>query len=172
MTEILREIVRHPSAWYGRDLANDSSWIVHLEPAHLAEIAAATQSVARRGLPFAALTRDAFPLPTLGPLLRRWQEEIIDGRGFYVLRGLNARDYSDAEVGMIFWAKGSISATPSPRIPRETSWATSTTTAAATAISTYAATRPAPTCPSIPIRVTSWACSACAAPRAAGCRAW
>ena len=39
MTEILREIVNHPSAWYGRDLANDSSWIVHLEPAHLAEIA-------------------------------------------------------------------------------------------------------------------------------------
>ena len=91
MTEILREIVRHPSAWYGRDLANDSSWIVHLEPDHLAEIAAAVQSVTRRGLPFAALTRDDFPLPTLGPLLRQWQEEIIDGRGFYVLRGLNAR---------------------------------------------------------------------------------
>jgi hypothetical protein len=106
MTEILRELVRHPSAWYGRDLANDSSWIVHLEPAHLAEIAAATRSVARRGLPFAALTRDDFPLPTLGPLLRQWQEEIIDGRGFYVLRGLNAADYTDAEVGMIFWAMG------------------------------------------------------------------
>jgi len=106
MTEILREIVRHPSAWYGRDLANDSSWIVHLEPRHLAEIAAAAQSVTRRGLPFAALTRDDFPLPTLGPLLRRWQEEIIDGRGFYVLRGLNAADYTDAEVGMIFWAIG------------------------------------------------------------------
>ena len=106
MTEILREIVRHPSAWYGRDLANDSSWIVHLEPAHLAEIAAAIQSVTRRGLPFAALTRDDFPLPTLGPLLRQWQDEIIDGRGFYVLRGLNAADYTDAQVGTIFWAMG------------------------------------------------------------------
>src|SRR3984893_8462575 len=106
VSEILREIVRHPSAWYGRDLANDSSWIVHLEPAHLAEIAAATQSVARRGLPFAALTRDDFPLPTLGPLLRRWQDEIVDGRGFYVLRGLNAADYTDAQVGTIFWAMG------------------------------------------------------------------
>jgi hypothetical protein len=106
MTEILREIVRHPSAWYGRDLANDSSWIVHLEPAHLAEIAAAVQSVTRRGLPFAALTRDDFPLPTLGPRLRQWQDEIIDGRGFYVLRGLNAADYTDAQVGTIFWAMG------------------------------------------------------------------
>src|ERR1700722_19711792 len=106
MTEILREMVRHPSAWYGRDLANDSSWIVHLEPAHLAEIAAAAQSVTRRGLPFAALTRDDFPLPTLGPLLRQWQEEIIDSRGFYVVRGLNAADYTDAGGDTIFWAMG------------------------------------------------------------------
>src|SRR5260370_11895997 len=106
MTEIVRGSVRHRSAWYGRDLANDSSSIVHLEPGHLAEIAAAAQSVTRRGLPFAALTRDDFPLPTLGPLLRRWQEEIIDGRGFYLLRGLNAADYADAEVGMIFCAMG------------------------------------------------------------------
>src|SRR6478735_9401891 len=67
MVEILTNAVRHPSAWYGRDLASDSAWIIHLGPRHLEEIAVATASVARRGLPFAALTRDDFPLPTLGP---------------------------------------------------------------------------------------------------------
>ena len=72
MTEILREIVRHPSAWCGRDLANDSSWIVHLEPGHLAEIAAAAQSVTRRGLPFALSLRLA--TITLTPLSRRLSE--------------------------------------------------------------------------------------------------
>ena len=70
MAEILTEIVRHPSAWYGRDLVDDPSWIVRLTPAHLAEIAAAVVQVRRRGLPFSALTRDDFPLPTLGPALR------------------------------------------------------------------------------------------------------
>jgi Taurine catabolism dioxygenase TauD, TfdA family len=106
MAEILNQIVDHPSAWYGRDLANDNSWIVRLEPRHLEEIAEAVAGVERRGLPFADLTREDFPLPTLGPKLRQWQEEIVDGRGFYLLRGLNAADYSDAEVGTIFWALG------------------------------------------------------------------
>ena len=106
MVEILNEIVRDPSAWYGPDLANDTSWIVHLQPSHLAEIAAAMAQVSRRGLAFAALTRDDFPLPTLGPCLRAWQEEVVNGRGFYVLRGLNTQDYSDEEVGTIFWAMG------------------------------------------------------------------
>jgi len=106
MADILTEIVRHPSAWYGRDLLNDNSWIIHLEPGHLTEIAAAVESVGRRALPFAALTKADFPLPTLGPQLRRWQKDVTDGRGFYVLRGLNTRDYTDDEVGTIFWAFG------------------------------------------------------------------
>jgi hypothetical protein len=106
MAEILNEIVRHPSAWYGPDLANDPSWIVRLQPSHLAEIAASMEQVSRRGVAFAALTRDDFPLPTLGLCLRAWQEEVTNGRGFYVLRGLNTEDYSDDEVGTIFWAMG------------------------------------------------------------------
>ena len=67
MPQILTDIVRHPSAWYGRDLAHDTSWIVHLEPRHLEEIAAAVASVKARGLPFAALHKRDFPLPTLAP---------------------------------------------------------------------------------------------------------
>ena len=106
MAEILTEIVRHPSAWYGRDLIDDTSWIVHLEPSHLAEIAAAMEQVSRRGLAFSALTREDFPLPTLGPRLSACQEEVVSGRGFYVLRGLNTHDYTDEQVGTIFWAIG------------------------------------------------------------------
>ena len=106
MAEILTETVRHPSAWYGRDLVDDPSWIVHLTPTHLAEIAVAMDQVRRRGLPFAALTKDDFPLPTLGPRLGAWQKDVVDGRGFYVLRGLNTGDYTDEDVGTIFWAFG------------------------------------------------------------------
>ena len=115
MAEILTETVRHPSAWYGRDLVNDDSWIVHLEPRHLNEIAKAVASVDRRGLPFAALTKDDFPLPTLAPQLRKWQENVVSGRGFYVLRGLNTADYTDEQVGTIFWAMGLHLGQASPR---------------------------------------------------------
>jgi Taurine catabolism dioxygenase TauD, TfdA family len=106
MPDILRDVVQHPSAWYGRDLATDPSWIVHLQPAHLREIAAAVDSVRARGLHFSALCQEDFPLPNLAPQLRTWLENVTTGRGFVVVRGLNAGDYSDEEVGLIFWAFG------------------------------------------------------------------
>ena len=53
MAAIVTDLIRHPSAWYGKDLATDGSWIVHLEPRHLEEIAAALATVKERGLPFA-----------------------------------------------------------------------------------------------------------------------
>src|SRR5260221_12446785 len=74
MPEILTDIVRHASAWYGRDLTHDSSWIVHLRPEDLQEIAAAVAQVKARGLAFAALRKQDFPLPTLAPRLRTWLE--------------------------------------------------------------------------------------------------
>ena len=52
MGQILTSTVRHSSAWYGKDLAHDTSWIVKLEPRHLAEIASAVASITRRGLSF------------------------------------------------------------------------------------------------------------------------
>ena len=103
MSQILTDIVRHPSAWYGRDLANDSSWIVHLQKPHLQEIAAAVASVKARGLAFSALRAQDFPLPTLAPQLRTWLEDVTTGRGFFLLRGLNVQDYADEDVSTIFW---------------------------------------------------------------------
>lgn len=106
MPEIQRDIVKHASAWYGRDLITDPSWIVHLQPAHLQEIAAAVARVRARGLHFSTLCEDDFPLPTLAPQARAWLEEVTTGRGFVVVRGLNVADYSDDEVGLIFWGLG------------------------------------------------------------------
>jgi hypothetical protein len=99
-------VVQHPSAWYGKDLATDSSWIVQLTPAHLAEIAAALEGAKARGLGVGTLTAQDFPLPTLAPQMRTWMEEVNTGRGFIVVRGLNVEDYPDEDVGLIFWGMG------------------------------------------------------------------
>src|ERR1044072_7642999 len=106
MSHILTDIVRHPSAWYGRDLANGSSWIVHLQEPHLQDIATAVASVKARGLAFAALREQDFPLPTLAPQLRTWLEDVTTGRGFFLLLILNVHSYTDEDVGTIFWGLG------------------------------------------------------------------
>ena len=99
--------VSHPSAWYGRDLVNDQSWLVHLDQDDLADIAAAVRNVRAQDLSLGEVGRGSFPLPRLAPKLARWLEEIRTGRGFVVVRGLNAGDYSDEDVGLIFWGIGS-----------------------------------------------------------------
>lgn len=106
MADVHNALVQHPSAWYGKDLAADPSWVVPLTPAHLAELAAALASAKSKGLGVGTLTRETFPLPTLAPALGRWLEEVNTGRGFIVVRGLNVADYSDEDVGLIFWGMG------------------------------------------------------------------
>ena len=116
--QVHTERVRHPSAWYGRDLAVDGSWLVHFSSRDLDEIAAAVAGVKTHGLSLGEVDRAGFPLPTLGAKLAACLEEIRDGRGFVVLRGLNAADYDDDEVGLIFWGIGTYLGDPLSQNPR------------------------------------------------------
>jgi len=85
-----RPLVTGPSAWIGAELARrPEEWVVPFAPAHLAEIAAAVAGVRARGLDIADIRRADFPLPTLGPLLDRLRDEVLNGRGFVLLRGLD-----------------------------------------------------------------------------------
>ncbi len=106
MPEILNDLVHHSSAWYGKDLKADTSWIVHLTPQHIEELAAAIKQATATGLGVGTLTRETFPLPTLAPQLKSWLEEVNTGRGFIVVRGLPVEKYSDDEVFLAFWGMG------------------------------------------------------------------
>ncbi len=77
-----------PSAWYGPDMAGRSDWIESLSPAELAEIESASRQLALEEHDWATVSRADFPLPTLSTRLDRILEEVLDGRGFVLLRGL------------------------------------------------------------------------------------
>ena len=112
------EAVQHPSAWYGRDLTDEPSWLVHLAPGDLDEIASAVRGVKAHGLALGEVGRSNFPLPSLSTRLAAWLKEIRDGRGFVVVRGLNVTEYTDDEVGLIFWALGAYLGVPVTQNPR------------------------------------------------------
>ncbi len=89
MTDLLPPPVDGPQAWIGATLARQPErWTYGLSAAEVAEIAAATDAVERRGLDIAAITPAAFALPTLGPTLDGLRREVLDGRGFVLIRGL------------------------------------------------------------------------------------
>src|SRR5262245_46769812 len=105
-TKNFAPIINGRSAWRGSDLAKDRSWIYEFTPEQLAELDAALQSVLARGLPLLQIKREDFPLPKLAPVLQQQLAELHAGRGFFVLRGLPVRKYSDAHAEIIFWGVG------------------------------------------------------------------
>ena len=104
----LREPITGPSAWTGAEMRRrKDEWTYRLSPAEVAEIEAAVKEVRARGLDLADITREHFPLPTLGPVLDRLRHDVIEGRGFVLLRGMpvEGRPLEDSAIG--YWGVGS-----------------------------------------------------------------
>lgn len=97
--------VASPDAWKGSSIQNDASWIHQLDAAELAEIDGALQHVRRSGarIPFPA---GSFPLQRLAATLDGILEELENGRGFKLIRGIPRQRYTDEECELIYWGLG------------------------------------------------------------------
>jgi hypothetical protein len=107
MPPALRPLVVGPSAWIGADLAKrPDEWIYRLSAAEIAEIETASTDVRARGLDIAEIRRADFPLPSLGPVLDRLRDEVLNGRGFVLLRGLAVERRPIVESAAAYWGIG------------------------------------------------------------------
>jgi len=77
-----------PAAWYGPEMARRSDWIESLSADELAEIADACRPLTETQSDLESLDAQACPMPRFGERLARLLEEVLDGRGFVLLRGL------------------------------------------------------------------------------------
>lgn len=95
------------AAWYGPDVSRRDDWLMPLGAAEVAEVEAATKALVARDADIAAITARDFPLPTLGAKLRaRADDEVLNGRGFLLLRGLPVERWSMAESATAFFGLG------------------------------------------------------------------
>ncbi len=60
-----------------------------------------------RGMAMADITKETFTLPSLGPILSALQHELVQSRGFALVRGLNVDSYTEQETAIIFFGLGS-----------------------------------------------------------------
>ncbi|MBL8384943.1 MAG: TauD/TfdA family dioxygenase [Burkholderiales bacterium] len=92
-----------PSAWYGPELAGRSDWIWRLDGRDIDEIESAIAHFRSTGLPMESIGRDSFPLPVLSAKLERMLGEILDGRGFVLVRGfpMEGRDITSAAIAYL-----------------------------------------------------------------------
>lgn len=101
--------------WRGDEFCDSDRWIDYLSEDDIAELDAALQHAKSRGLSGIEVTRADFPLPTLSRRLQDLLDTLIDGRGFALLRGFPARDYSEEDSGTIFWGIGTYLGAPWPQ---------------------------------------------------------
>ena len=106
MHEVLREPLRGRGVWTGVEMAASDSWILRMPAALLEEIDIALRGVKARGLSMFDVRREDFPLPTLDAAIPAIQDEIENGRGFVLIRGLPHGKYSVADSELVLWGIG------------------------------------------------------------------
>lgn len=107
MPEILKQPVIDRSAWKGSDLKADQSWLQTWSGAELDEIDQALRAVQRDGRPWYEIRQNEFKLPLTGGRLGKIAEDLENGLGFTVLRGLPVENYTLEEIRTIYWGLGS-----------------------------------------------------------------
>jgi hypothetical protein len=85
------------AAWIGAELERDQSWVRHLDAGDIAALDGALEHMRQRGLGWSRLTRTDFPLGEFGAHLADMAEDLENGRGLALLRGLPVGRY-DAEA--------------------------------------------------------------------------
>lgn len=95
------------AAWYGPAMAARSDWLMPLEAADVAEIEAATDALLAGETDIAGITARDFPLPSLGPRLKaRTRDEVLNGRGFLLIRGLPVERWSLRKSATAYFGLG------------------------------------------------------------------
>lgn len=96
------------AAWYGRDLAaREQDWLRRFSAKELAELDQAVHAFSASAVPLTAISPATFPLPTLDAVLRELLRELLEGRGFVLLRGFPVERYSRAEQAIAYLGLGS-----------------------------------------------------------------
>jgi hypothetical protein len=99
--------VEGPSAWKGSELRDySSSWIYRLSAEEIAELEAATETAQATGKELAAVTKEDFPLPVFSYTLETIRRDLLDGRGFVLLRGFPSKNYKIDRNALTFWGIG------------------------------------------------------------------
>jgi hypothetical protein len=95
------------AAWYGPEMVKRADWQMPLSPSEIAEVESAAKVLAAREADIAAVTAKDFPLPTLGAKLKaRVEGEVLNGRGFLLLRGLPVERWTMRESATAFYGLG------------------------------------------------------------------
>jgi hypothetical protein len=100
------EVLETGCEWRSADVADPTRWTEVLSPSEIAEIDAAVMHAREVSDDFLRIGKRDFPLPRLGERLQKIEQELIDGRGFVLIRGLPRERYTNDEMCLAYWGIG------------------------------------------------------------------
>ncbi len=106
MAEQLQVPLTGPSAWTRPQMQSDTRWACMLAAAQIQDLCSAVAHAGATGKPLMDIAKEDFPLPVLGPRITALREELENGRGFELWRGLPVGAWSIAERRIAFWGLG------------------------------------------------------------------
>ncbi len=107
MSIILKQPVTGPAAWTGKAIQNDTNWIEHLQTADIQALDQALVALKAKGLAFPNFQQEDFPIgPALVTRLAALSEELENGRGFSLWRGLPVHRYSEEDLKAVYYGIG------------------------------------------------------------------
>jgi len=119
MSIILKTPITGPAAWKGAELAGGTSWLHQLSAQPFAALDAALAQVKARGLTFPNFGMADFPTgEDWAKALASHSDELENGRGFMVLRGLPVERYSEEDIQIIYYGIGLHMGIPVRQNPR------------------------------------------------------
>ena len=118
MSLMMKNPISGPAAWKGADMAGDTSWLHILSPEAIASLDTALAHVKARGLSFPRFCKDDFPLADDVLDLKKHSDELENGRGFLVLRGLPIERYSEEDIHILYYGIGLHMGTPVRQNPK------------------------------------------------------
>ncbi|MGB0752366.1 MAG: TauD/TfdA family dioxygenase, partial [Gammaproteobacteria bacterium] len=100
------EPVDERSVWLGDELRRDDKWSHQITDTELRELLAATETVHSAGLKVGDFGQEDFPLPTLGPQIKKLVDEVENGRGVALLKGFPVGELSEDMLRLAYWGFG------------------------------------------------------------------
>jgi len=99
-------VFENAQAWYGRDVAAKTDWIYELSLEDVANLEQAVEQVDSQQFDLLNLKREDFPLGALGTHLRHVKNEVLHGKGFFLVRGVPVQRLTSKHAALAFMGLG------------------------------------------------------------------
>ena len=108
----MHDPIHGPFNWTAAQMNADRRWVHHFTPQERNEIDAALRLAIDKGRSLETLTAQDFPLPTVSELFSRGREQLEDGVGLQLYRGIDVGRYDKDQLRLMYWGLGLHLGTP------------------------------------------------------------